>query len=200
MSKSDKDIESVPDTTQPALEDEDAMIAALEDDKSAPFTAFREQRIQQLHEEHARAKQLISEGYGQYPELKEEKALMDLITKSELIVVHFSKADFSRCGEMDIHLEALASRHYGTRFAKIYVENSPFLVMKMCIKVLPCILCWKNGKNVDRIVGFEGLGDTPDSFTTDDLEQRLMSSGIIRRNKLEGFNNTGENMQSHDNE
>ncbi|TQS36640.1 hypothetical protein Golomagni_02906 [Golovinomyces magnicellulatus] len=188
MSNSDKDIASVPDTTQPTLDDEDAIIAALEDDKSAPFTAFREQRIQQLHEEHVRAKQLISEGYGQYPELKEEKALMDLITKSELIVVHFSKADFSRCGEMDIHLEALASRHYGTRFAKIYVENSPFLVMKMCIK------------NVDRIVGFEGLGDTPDSFTTDDLEQRLMSSGIIQRNKVEGFNKIGKNMQSHDNE
>lgn len=37
--------------------------------------------------------------------------------------------------------------------------------------------------SVDKIVGFEGLGYTPDTFTTRDLEERLLASGVIQRPK-----------------
>lgn len=63
------------------------------------------------------------------------------------------------------------------------VENAPFLVTKLKIQVLPCVLSFVNGVSVDRIVGFEGLGYTPDVFTTKDLEARLLSSGVIQRAK-----------------
>ena len=54
---------------------------------------------------------------------------------------------------------------------------------KLKIQVLPCVLVFVNGVSVDRIVGFEGLGYTPDTFTTKDLEARLLSSGVIQRAK-----------------
>lgn len=63
------------------------------------------------------------------------------------------------------------------------VENAPFLVTKLKVQVLPCVLAFVDGKSVDRIVGFEGLGYTPDTFTTKDLEARLLSSGVIQRAK-----------------
>ena len=63
------------------------------------------------------------------------------------------------------------------------VENAPFLVTKLKIKVLPCVLSFIDGMTVDRIVGFEGLGYTPDTFTTKDLEGRLLTSGVIQRSK-----------------
>jgi thioredoxin-like negative regulator of GroEL len=63
------------------------------------------------------------------------------------------------------------------------VENAPFLVTKLKVQVLPCVLAFVNGVTVDRIVGFEGLGYTPDTFTTKDLEARLLSSGVIQRAK-----------------
>jgi thioredoxin-like negative regulator of GroEL len=66
---------------------------------------------------------------------------------------------------------------------KLNVENGPFLVTKLKVKVLPCVLAFVNGVSVDRIVGFEGLGYTPDTFTTKDLEARLLSSGVIQRAK-----------------
>lgn len=66
------------------------------------------------------------------------------------------------------------------------VENAPFLVTKMKIQVLPCVLAFVDGVSVDRIVGFEGLGYTQDTFTTKDLEQRLLSSGVIQRAKTTG--------------
>jgi hypothetical protein len=84
-------------------DDEDALIASLED--SPALDAFREQRIQQLHSEFTRAKAQKSQGFGNYTEIKEEKALMDITTEVKYAVVHFAKDDFARCGTMDVHLE-----------------------------------------------------------------------------------------------
>ena len=54
------------------------------------------------------------------------------------------------------------------------------------MKILPCVLVFIDGRSVDRIVGFEGLGYTPDTFTTKDLEARLLASGVIKRQTTAG--------------
>jgi hypothetical protein len=66
------------------------------------------------------------------------------------------------------------------------VENAPFLVTKLKVQVLPCVLAFVNGVGVDRIVGFEGLGYTQDTFTTMDLEARLLAAGVVQRAKAVG--------------
>lgn len=45
------------------------------------------------------------------------------------------------------------------------------------------MLAFVSGKSVDRIIGFEGLGYTQESFTTKDLEARLLTSGVVLREK-----------------
>ncbi|KAN0103439.1 thioredoxin-like protein [Hyaloscypha variabilis] len=182
MANLDSHVASILDANN--SDDEDALIASLED--SPALDAFREQRIQQLHSEFTRAKAQKNEGFGNYTEIKEEKALMDLTTSVKYAVVHFAKDDFARCGVMDGHLESLAPKHFDTRFLKMNVENAPFLVTKLKIQVLPCVLAFVNGVSVDRIVGFEGLGYTQDTFTTKDLEARLLQSGVLQRAKATG--------------
>ncbi|KAF2181780.1 thioredoxin-like protein [Zopfia rhizophila CBS 207.26] len=163
--------------------DEDALIAALEDDSE--LDAFREQRLQQLHAEFDKARQLQESGHGTYVEIKDEKALMDITTSTKLCIVHFFKPDFNRCRIMDTHLESLAPAHYETRLLRINVDNCPFLVTKLKIQVLPCVIAFIDGIGVDRIVGFEGLGRTPDNFTTRDLEARLIRANVLLRAKME---------------
>ena len=82
---------------------------------------------------------------------------------------------------MDGHLEKLADSHLSTRFVRIAAPSAPFLCTKLSIKVLPCVLAFMDGMSVDRIVGFEGLGYTEDTFTTKDLETRLLGSGVLVR-------------------
>lgn len=86
-------------------DDEDALIAALEDDDDHALTVLREQRLQQLHSEISRAKQMRDAGTGAYTEIKDEKEVMDITTSAKLAVVHFFKSDFGRCGVIDQHLE-----------------------------------------------------------------------------------------------
>jgi len=167
-------------------DDEDALISALEDDNDDQnqLSGFREQRLQQLHAEMTRAKAMRNSDYGKYTEIKDEKQVMDITTGSKLCVVHFMKPDFGRCRVMDGKLEALAPKHFDTRFLSVNVENAPFLIAKLKIQVLPCVICFVNGVGVDRILGFEGLGRKPDSFTLQELEARLLRAGVLVRSKM----------------
>lgn len=164
-------------------DDEDALIAQLEEDDGT-FSALREKRLEQLHSEMTRAKAFKNSAHGTYVEIKDEKQLMDLTTSTKLCVVHFMKPDFNRCRIMDEKLIVLAERHFDTRFVSINVENAPFLVVKLGIQVLPCVLAFKDGVSADRIVGFEGIGYRPDTFTTSELEARLLNSGVLVRAKF----------------
>lgn len=65
------------------------------------------------------------------------------------------------------------------------MDNAPFLVTKLNVRVLPCIISFVNGIVVDRVVGFEGLGKG-DKFVTRDLERRLLESGVLVREKMTG--------------
>ncbi len=55
---------------------------------------------------------------------------------------------------------------------------------RLGIQVLPCVIAFIDGIGVDRIIGFEGLGRTPDTFTTRDLEARLIRANVLARKKV----------------
>lgn len=73
-------------------------------------------------------------------------------------------------------IQLLAPHHFRTRFLRVFVENVPWLVEKLKIKVLPCVACFVDGACKDRIIGFEDLGNS-DSFATGALEWRLARTG-----------------------
>lgn len=167
-------------------DDEDALIAELEaeDEDDTAVSALRERRLEQLHAEMTRAKTLRETQHGTYIEIKDEKQLLDITTSTKLCVVHFMKPDFNRCRIMDEKLRIVAEKHFDTRLVSINVENAPFLVVKLGIQVLPCVISFIDGVGVDRIIGFEGIGYKPDSFTVAQLEARLLDCGVLVRAKM----------------
>lgn len=70
------------------------------------------------------------------------------------------------------------------------VENAPFLITRLKIQVLPCVLAFVDGVSVDRIIGFEGLGYSTDTITPKDVEARLLQAGVLTRAKVLGNRNT----------
>lgn len=89
----------------PPSDDEDALLDALESESDPALAPYRAQRLQQLSNELARAKKLRNEDHGIYSEIRDEKALMEIVTGTKWSVVHFFKDGFGRCGVMDAHLE-----------------------------------------------------------------------------------------------
>src|SRR5262245_38768378 len=119
MAELDPKVAAIVDAAKDDDSDEDALIAELENDSD--LDAFREQRLQQLHAEFDKARQLRAQEHGSYSEIKDEKALMDITTSTKLCVVHFFKPDFNRCRIMDQHLEV--GKHASTNSGACFINS-----------------------------------------------------------------------------
>ncbi|KAL3458018.1 thioredoxin-like protein [Aspergillus heterothallicus] len=179
------------------LNDDDALFKALEEEDD---TGYRAHRIQQLNAEFATAgtgnqttTTVIEDSL--YPTIKSDQALLDFTTEIHRCVIHFAHPDFARCATMDEHIKALAVRHQDVRFARVDVRETPFVVEKLKIRVLPCVIGFLDGVGVERVVGFEGLGsrgsDGSDGFSTATLETRLLWKGILSQKKFKTGNDAG---------
>ena len=190
-------------TSEVDLDDDDALFAALENEDDS---SYRANRIEQLNAEYASAKTgasrdpssfatsssgggpTIVNNDGFYPTLTSDQAVLDFTTNTNRCVVHFAHPDFARCGVMDEQMRTLAERHYEVRFARVDVRHTPFIVEKLSIRVLPCVIGFKDGIGVERVLGFEGLGsggrDGTDGFSIVILEKRLLWKGILVQSKI----------------
>ncbi|WFD43719.1 hypothetical protein MPSI1_002383 [Malassezia psittaci] len=183
---SDEEIFAELDAEVEALNEADADDAAVviggsgrdaHGDLAAAFQDFRAQRLAEL-EAAVAAKQgtVTDSNSGQYREVRDEKELLRISYKEPRVVIHFAHKEFRRCHILDRHLEHLARQHPNTLFLKANVQDTPFLVEKLQIQVLPCMLAFLNGQCQDRLIGFEDFGNT-DKFSTAALEWRLGRAG-----------------------
>ncbi|KAJ7228538.1 thioredoxin-like protein [Mycena pura] len=166
-------------------EDEEALFAELEEEiENDSNASVREYGMKLLKQEMEQLKELKENKHGQYSEIKDEKEVVKEHRRESNCVVHFYHSNFKRCEIMDKHLAKLAPKYFNTRFFRVFVENVPWLVEKLGIKVLPCVICFVDGVTKHRLTGFEELGNS-DAFETAVLEMRLSVAGVIQK-KLPG--------------
>ncbi|KAL4735487.1 thioredoxin-like protein [Aspergillus similis] len=175
----------IQETDKHDLSDDDALFKALEEEDD---DGYRAHRLEQLSAEFATAQKSNSQRTtlvedSLYPTLKSDQALLDYTTQTQRCVIHFAHPEFVRCATMDDHIRALASRHQDVRFARVDVRETPFVVEKLKIRVLPCVIGFSDGVAVERVLGFEGLGPGGtaglEGFNTASLEKRLLRNGIL---------------------
>jgi len=131
---------------------EDDLFEELEREMENEMNGFREKRMQELKREMQKVKDMREQEHGKYTEVTDEKEVIKICAQEERCVVHFYHRKFQRCRIMDKHLEEIAPRYFSTRFIRVFVENVPWLVEKLDIKVLPCVICFVKGASKDRCV------------------------------------------------
>ncbi|KAF9534202.1 thioredoxin-like protein [Crepidotus variabilis] len=162
-------------------DDDEAIFAELEEEiENDSNEQIREQGMRLLKEEMDRMKNMKENQHGKYTEVIDEKEVIRASAREPRCVIHFYHSNFQRCEIMDRHLQRLAPKYYNTRFMRVFVENVPWLVEKLAIKVLPCVIAFIDGVTKDRLVGFEELGNE-DGFDTAVLELRLTQCGVISK-------------------
>ncbi|GAA5968706.1 hypothetical protein JCM8115_003689 [Rhodotorula mucilaginosa] len=161
-------------------DDDDALLEELEAELDEDFDlgGFREKRMMELQAQFERTRKMQEGDYGRYTEVKIEKDLISRTAKEKRCVVHFFHRDFRRCKIMDGHLEKLAPKHLDTLFLRADVANVPFLVTKLAIKTLPCVIGFVEGTTKMKIVGFDELPGG-DNFATSTLEQGMEECGVL---------------------
>jgi len=139
--------------------------------------ALHEERLAKLRAEAERRAALGRRGHGRYEEVSEGDFL-EAVTRSERVVAHFFHRDFERCKIVDAHMPPLARRFPDTRFIKVSAPDAPFFTVKLGVKVLPCVVFFRGGVAVGRVVGFDGLGGR-DDFSTAALERSMRACGAV---------------------
>ncbi|KAI6003743.1 thioredoxin-like protein [Pisolithus albus] len=163
------------------VEDDDAVFAELEAEiENDENAAFRERGLEQLRLQADKLKHMQANAYGTYSEIVDEKEVVRISAHEPRCVIHFYHSNFKRCEIMDRHLAKLASKYSATRFLRVFVENVPWLVQRLGIKVLPCVMSFVGGVMKDRLIGFEEIGNS-DVFETAVLELRLSQSGVLQK-------------------
>ncbi|KAJ7276519.1 GTPase inhibitor [Mycena haematopus] len=162
-------------------DDDDALFAELEEEiENDSNETMREYGLQVLKQQVNQLNDMKQNQHGQYSEVKDEKEVVRATAREKKCVVHFYHSNFKRCEIMDKHLAKLAPKYFNTRFFRVFVENVPWLVERLGIKVLPCVICFVDGVSKDKLIGFEELGNS-DAFDTAVLELRLAVSGVIEK-------------------
>ncbi|KIW16632.1 hypothetical protein PV08_03820 [Exophiala spinifera] len=180
-----------PRNSQPEEDDTDALLASLEDEDDS---SYRTQRLNELKSASAATQTTttFNTSKNHYITLTSDDQALSFTTEHERAVVHFLHPDFARCNTMDTHCQIIAEKHaeYGNAdvaFARVDVKNCPFVVEKLGVRVLPCVIGFVKGVVKGRITGFEGLcwdGKEGSMNVTRAVEEALMSWSILRKRLL----------------
>ena len=135
------------------------------------------ERVTQMKEAQERRQKMERTGHGSLTEV-DEKEFLPEVTGTPYVVAHFYHQEFERCRIMDKHLSALAKKYFDTKFIKVSAPDAPFFVTKLQVKVLPCLIYFRDGVAYDRMVGFEEVGGK-DDYSTSKLEGILLKAGVI---------------------
>ncbi|KAK6455326.1 thioredoxin-like protein [Scheffersomyces xylosifermentans] len=164
------------------------LLGEEDDDLQGTMSQYREARIQQLSKEfkliNDTVKNTNDSELGYVISIDDEKEVMQFVTANALVILHFYQPNFAKCAVMNERLDQLAEKHLTLRVVRIQAEKAPFLVTKLGIKVLPFVAIYKNGNEIDRLVGFEKLGNNPNAFSYEELETYLMLKQIIARKSV----------------
>lgn len=196
-------------THAPEEDDTDAILAELEAETEDTTSTLYQQRMAELQAESTatntnhpngtstagRTTKIIQETYHT---LTSDDETLRFTTEHEKAVLHFRHVDFARCAIMDEHLDKIAAA-YSTAatsssdsgeeiaFAKVDVNAVPFVVEKLGVRVLPCVIGFAKGIVKGKIVGFEGVcwdGREKDGRVTVAIEEVLQGWGLLKRRLL----------------
>ena len=181
-------------------DDVDALLASLEEEDDS---AYRTQRLQELNQAATIAKPTTTFDTAKkaYVTLKSDEEALRFTTEHERAVLHLFHPDFARCNTMDHHCQQIADRHseYGdvdVSFARIDVKDCPFVVEKLGVRVLPCVIGFVKGVVKGRVTGFEGLcwdGKENGADVTRSLEQTVVSWTVLTKRLLLGHDDETSN-------
>ncbi|KIX10095.1 uncharacterized protein Z518_01176 [Rhinocladiella mackenziei CBS 650.93] len=186
-------------------EDTDALLASLENE--GDDSAYRAQRMQELNRAAASKATITFDTIKKaYITLKSDDETLSFTTEHERAVVHFFHPDFARCNTMDTHCQHIAEIHaeYGNAdvsFARIDVKDAPFVVEKLGVRVLPCVIGFVKGVVKGRVTGFEGLcwnGKEGSPDVTRSLEEALVGWTVLRKKLLLGHDDEASDHDDDD--
>jgi len=91
--------------------------------------------------------------------------IAEAISSSDITIVDFWAEWCGPCKALSPLLDDLSSKYEGTiKVAKINVSDSPEVAKANNVSSIPCLIVFRGGKEIDRVIGFGGKESLEDVF------------------------------------
>ena len=77
-----------------------------------------------------------------------------IITSNKLVVVDFFATWCGPCRALSPYIDELSANNHHILFAKANIDETQDIANELDVKSLPCVVIFKNGKEINRVVGF----------------------------------------------
>jgi hypothetical protein len=137
-------------------------LSALLSDSDPTLAAIQSQRLEQLRSQQSSQPPATSSiaanapGHGRPVVLGEAVAIQTTADAARSLLL-FTHADMAACSRMQGHVDELSRRHPNVCCVVVKAEGAEWLAGRMGVRVLPVLVGFLAGKEVGRIVGFEGV-------------------------------------------
>ena len=78
----------------------------------------------------------------------------DIIANNKLVVVDFFATWCGPCHALSPYIDELSANNHHILFATANIEETPIIANELDVKSLPCVIIFENGKEINRVVGF----------------------------------------------
>jgi hypothetical protein len=164
------------------LESDDDIDKLLDEVDDQFLQSHREQRLQQLKAQFSEINSAIGSGNVGVQTATKELDVMSCVTSNETVIIHFFQENFEKCYVINKFMDQLSERHLTVKWVRINVATAPFLVEKLKIKVLPCLVIYKCLKLFLKVLGYEFNGsDMNATPTVQKLETYLYLHSVLPR-------------------
>ena len=88
------------------------------------------------------------------PEVSQSTFQSDVLQSDKPVLVDFWAPWCGPCRMLAPIVEKLASKNANVKFVKLNTDDNPSLAGQYHVSGIPCLILFKNGEEVDRIVGY----------------------------------------------
>ncbi|KAF0974514.1 hypothetical protein FDP41_006546 [Naegleria fowleri] len=157
----------------------DEKLRELDEMTDDDYMKLKQKRFESLKQKHSLKQEWMQKGHGKVMDVRDAKEFFQHVKDNKYVVVLFYRPSNSYCDIVLSHLQKIAPKHLETLFIKVDGEQCPIVVEHLKIWMMPTIVCIKNGRTDDSIVGLDDLGGA--NFTTTTLRKKLLGFGVIER-------------------
>merc|ERR1711988_1151580 len=158
-----------------AVDDELARIDNMGEDD---FEQIRKKRMEEMKAKQAEKVMWDRNDHGSLTKVNDQKEFFDRCKKSKRVIALFSRDGQQWCNVIKQHLRLLAEGHKETKFIEVDAENSPFLVERLNVWMMPTIICIREGKVHAQFNGLHQI-DPTGKFKTGTVEWLLWNCEML---------------------
>ncbi|EFC40865.1 predicted protein [Naegleria gruberi] len=147
------------------------------------YMMLKQKRMNALKQKNNMKAEFLQKGHGRVMDVTDAKDFFNHVKDNKFCVVLFTRPSNEYCDIVLSHLQKIAQKHLETLFIKVDGEKCPIVVEHLQIWMMPTVVCIKNGRTDNSIVGLDELGGS--NFTTPTLRKMLLGFGVIEREEDE---------------